>query len=51
MSTNKTCPVTGGWCWKNPVQTVLLLAALPYAVKTVAWLWAAVAHAAGCAAK
>jgi len=42
MSTNKSCPITGGFCWKNPLQVALFLAVLPFAVKSVAWLWAAV---------
>ena len=42
MSTNKSCPVTGGFCWKNPLQVALFLAVLPFAVKSVAWLWGAV---------
>jgi hypothetical protein len=51
MSTNKTCPVSGGWCWKNPLQAVLFLAVLPYAVKSVVWLWTALAGAATAAGK
>jgi hypothetical protein len=51
MSNSKTCPVSGGWCWKNPLQVALFLAVLPYAVKSVAWVWTAVAGAAVCAAK
>ena len=39
MSTNKSCPVSGGFCWRNPLQVALFLAALPYAVKTVSWVW------------
>ena len=42
MSTNKSCPVSGGFCWKNPLQVALFLAVLPFAVKSVAWLWGAV---------
>ena len=51
MSTNKSCPVSGGWCWKNPLQVALLLAVLPYAVKTVAWLWGGVTALTDCCAK
>jgi len=43
MSTNKSCPVSGGFCWRNPLQVALLLAVLPYAVKTVSWVWGLVA--------
>ena len=39
MSTNKSCPVSGGFCWRNPLQVTLFLAVLPYAVKTVSWVW------------
>lgn len=35
----KNCPIgTNGFCWKNPLQLVVFLAALPYAVKGVMWL-------------
>jgi hypothetical protein len=51
MSTNKSCPVSGGFCWKNPLQVALFLAVLPWAVKTVGWLWAGVTAVSACAAK
>jgi hypothetical protein len=51
MSTNKSCPVTGGWCWKNPLKVGLLLAVLPYAAKGVVWVWNVAAAAVACAAK
>jgi|APGre2960657373_1045057.scaffolds.fasta_scaffold00441_8 hypothetical protein len=52
MSTNnKSCPVSGGFCWKNPLQVALFLAVLPYAVKTIAWVWSGVAAVSACAAK
>lgn len=51
MSNNKSCPVSGGWCWKNPLQVGLLLAVLPYAVKSVVWLWTGVTAIADCCTK
>ena len=51
MSTKNTCPVTSGWCWKNPLQVVLFLAVLPYAVKSAMWLWNAVTAAVACVTK
>ncbi len=51
MSTKNTCPITGGWCWKNPLQVALFLAVLPYAVKGVVLLWNAVGTAATSVAK
>ena len=46
MST-KSCPVSCGFCWKNPVQVCVALALLPFAVagarQVVAWLGALVA--------
>jgi hypothetical protein len=51
MSTNKLCPVTGGWCWKNPVQVGLFLAVLPFAVKGAVWVWNVVAAAVTVATK
>lgn len=38
-----TCPVTGSFCWKNPLQLVAFLALLPYAMKGVAWITKGVA--------
>ena len=38
MSTNnKSCPVSGLFCWKNPLQVAGLLALLPFAVKGGLW--------------
>lgn len=51
MSTNKSCPVTGGFCWKNPFQVVLFLAVLPFAVKGMVWVWNVAAAAVACATK
>lgn len=52
MSTKNTCPVTScGFCWKNPLQVVLFLAVLPYAVKSTMWLWNAVTAAVACVTK
>ena len=52
MSTNgKSCPLVGGFCWRNPLQVALFLAVLPWAVKTLGWLWASVATVSACAAK
>jgi hypothetical protein len=51
MSTNKSCPVTDGWCWKNPVQVALLLALLPYAGKGLGWVWGLVCGLAAAAVK
>lgn len=44
MSNAKSCPVTSGcgFCWKNPLQVALFLAVLPWAVKTIGWLWSGV---------
>ncbi len=38
MENTKKCPITGCFCWKNPLQVVVLLAALPFAVKGIAWV-------------
>ena len=52
MSTNvKSCPVSGGFCWRNPLQLVVFLAVLPWAVKSVGWLWGAVTSLGSCATK
>lgn len=51
MSNAKSCPVAGGFCWKNPVQTALLLALLPYAAKGLGWAWGLVCGLAACAVK
>lgn len=51
MSNGKSCPVTGGFCWKNPLQVALFLAVLPYAVKTIGWIWSGVVAVSACAAK
>jgi len=42
MSTIKSCPVSGGFCYRNPVQVLAVLALLPWAAKGVAWVWAGV---------
>ena len=51
MSTNKSCPVAGGWCWKNPLHVTLFLAVLPFAVKGAVWLCNVAAAAAASAIK
>jgi len=51
MSNGKSCPVFGSFCWRNPLQVAALLAVLPWAVKSVGWLWGAVCSLASCAAK
>jgi hypothetical protein len=35
---NKSCPVSGWFCWKNPLQVVGLIALLPFGVKGGLWL-------------
>lgn len=51
MSTKNTCPVTGGWCWKNPLQVAFFFAVLPFAVKGAVWIWNAAAAAVAVATK
>ena len=41
MSTKNHCPVTGCFCWKNPLHLVGFFALLPFAVKGFVWVWAA----------
>jgi hypothetical protein len=35
----KSCPVTGSFCWKNPLHLVAFFAVLPFALKGVAHVW------------
>lgn len=46
MATNnttvKTCPVTGCFCWKNPLHLVAFFAILPFAIKGFTFLWHAI---------
>ena len=43
-NTTKSCPlVMTGFCWKNPLHLVVFFAALPYAVKGIAWITKGVA--------
>ena len=51
MSNGKSCPVTGGFCWKNPLHAAVFLAVLPWAVKSVGWLWAGVVSVSAAAGK
>ena len=45
MNKNNNCPVTGCFCWKNPLQLAGFFALLPFAVKGVVWAWTAVGAA------
>ena len=45
MNKTNNCPVTGCFCWKNPLQLAGFLALLPFAVKGVVWAWGAVTAA------
>ena len=45
MNKNNNCPVTGWFCWKNPLQLAGFFALLPFAVKGVVWAWTAVGSA------
>jgi hypothetical protein len=38
---NKSCPITGPFCWKNPLQVAALFAVLPFAIKGVMFVFAA----------
>lgn len=50
MATNtnsvKSCPITGAFCWKNPLHLVAFFAVLPFALKGLAHVWGALAGAA-----
>jgi hypothetical protein len=41
MSVNntKSCPVTGCFCWKNPLHLFAFLALLPWAVRGALAVW------------
>jgi len=41
MSVNntKSCPVTGCFCWKNPLHLVAFFAVLPFAVRGALAVW------------
>ncbi len=41
MSNKNSCPVTGCFCWKNPLHLVGFFALLPFAVKGFVWVWGA----------
>jgi hypothetical protein len=45
MNKTNNCPVTGCFCWKNPLQLAGFLALLPFAVKGAVWAWNAVTAA------
>lgn len=36
---NKSCPIVGCFCWKNPLHLVVFFAILPFAVKGVKFAW------------
>jgi hypothetical protein len=44
-ATVKTCPVTGSFCWKNPLHLVAFFAILPFAIKGGVFVWHALENA------
>ena len=45
MSNKNSCPVTGCFCWKNPLHLVAFFAILPFAIKGVTFVWGALTNA------
>lgn len=41
----KSCPVTGCFCWKNPLHLAAFFALLPFAIKGVTFVWGAFTNA------
>ena len=44
-TTVKSCPVTGSFCWKNPLHLVAFFAILPFAIKGFTFVWGALTGA------
>lgn len=45
FTNTKSCPVTGSFCWKNPLHLVAFFAVLPFAIKGVTFVWGALTNA------